>query len=62
MATNAPKLLKAREVCEMLGISKATLYRLIRQGKFPRQVKLGVGTSRWPSQVVENYMSTLPRG
>ena len=23
MATDAPKLLKAREVCEMLGISKA---------------------------------------
>ena len=46
----------------MLGISKATLYRMIRQGKFPRQVKLGAGTSRWPSQEVEDYMATLPRG
>ena len=62
MATNAPRLVKAREVCEMLGISKSTLHRLIRQGKFPRQVKLGAGTSRWPSQEVENYRAALPRG
>ena len=62
MATNAPKLLKAREVCEMLGISRATLYRMIRQGKFPRPVKLSADSSRWPSQEVEDYMATLPRG
>ena len=46
MVTNAPRLLKAPEVCEMLGISKATLYRYIRQGKIPPPLKLSAGTSR----------------
>ena len=62
MVNSTPKLLKAREVWEMLGISKATLYRLIRKGRFPRPVKLGAGTSRWPSQEIENYIAALPRG
>ena len=62
MVTNAPKLLKAREVWEMLGISKATLYRMIDKGQFPKQVKPSPGTSRWHRHEVEDYMAGLPRG
>ena len=61
MATNAPKLLKAREVWEMLGISKATLYRMIDKGQFPKQVKPSPGTSRWHRHEVEDYIAALPR-
>ena len=61
MVSNAPRLLKSREVCEMLGISKSTLDRMVRKGLFPRPLKPSPGTSRWPRQVVDDYIEDLPR-
>jgi predicted DNA-binding transcriptional regulator AlpA len=44
-------LLDRREVCRFFGGSRplnpATLYRGIRQGYFPKPVKIGPGSSRW---------------
>jgi len=44
-------LLDKAEACRFFGGSKplnpATLYRGIRQGRFPKPVKVGPGTSRW---------------
>jgi predicted DNA-binding transcriptional regulator AlpA len=46
----ADALLDRRAVCELLGGSKpinaSTLYRGIRQGRFPRPIRVG-GSSRW---------------
>lgn len=45
------ELVDAKEACRILGGSRplnhATLYRGIADGRFPRPVKLGRGTSRW---------------
>ena len=59
--TNASKLLNSREICEMLGISRSTLYRMISKGLFPKPVRPSPGTSRWPIEEVENYIAALPR-
>jgi predicted DNA-binding transcriptional regulator AlpA len=44
------ELLDRRAVCRLFGgtrpINRATLYRGIRQGRYPRPVKVG-GSSRW---------------
>jgi predicted DNA-binding transcriptional regulator AlpA len=44
-------LLDRREACRFFGGSKpidaSTLYRGIRQGRYPRPVKVGPGSSRW---------------
>ena len=44
-------LLDRAEVCRLLGGSKpinpSTLYRGIRQGRYPRPLKVGPGSSRW---------------
>ena len=34
------KLIKLKDVTEMTTLSKATIYRLIKQGSFPRQISL----------------------
>lgn len=34
------QIMKIKEVLNQCAISKATLYRLISEGKFPRQIKL----------------------
>ena len=40
-------LLTAKEVCEWLGRSHASLYRDISDGQIPQPIKLG-RSSRWP--------------
>jgi predicted DNA-binding transcriptional regulator AlpA len=45
------QLLDKAEVCRLFGgtrpINAATLYRGIRQGRYPKPVKVGPGSSRW---------------
>jgi predicted DNA-binding transcriptional regulator AlpA len=45
------QLLDRAEVCRYFGGTKAlnasTLYRGIRQGRYPQPVKVGPGSSRW---------------
>jgi len=46
-----PQLLDKAEVCRLFGgtrpLNPSTLYRGIKQGRFPKPVKVGPGTSRW---------------
>lgn len=41
------KLIKLKDVTEMTTLSKATIYRLIKQGSFPRQISLGPRAVAW---------------
>ena len=46
-----PNLLDRVEACRFFGgsrpINPATLYRGVRQGRYPKPVKIGPGCSRW---------------
>ena len=54
--TTAVCFLKKKQVCERLGVSPATLHRLIKLGKFPPPLKqLGENTSHWPSSDCTEY-------
>jgi prophage regulatory protein len=41
------RLIRMKEVCEITGLSKAMIYRLIKRGTFPQQFKPGGFASRW---------------
>lgn len=41
------KLIKLKDVTEMTTLSKATIYRLIKQGAFPPQIFLGPRAVAW---------------
>ena len=47
------RLLRIREVLDLVGLKKATLYQLLRTGQFPRSVKI---TSRAVGWVEEEVM------
>ncbi|WP_429151323.1 helix-turn-helix transcriptional regulator [Aeromonas veronii] len=48
------KLIKLKEVIEMTTLSKATIYRLMSKGAFPRAAPLGARTVAWKqSDVIE---------
>lgn len=53
--TNVPnetvELLDADEACRLLGgtrpINRATLYRGVADGRYPKPIKIGAASSRW---------------
>ena len=48
-----------KEVCAALRISKATLWRWQREGRFPRSVKLSPGRCGYPKSVIDDFMDGL---
>ena len=42
-ATNTPALLRRKEVEAKTGLPRSAIYEMIQEGKFPAQVKLGIG-------------------
>jgi predicted DNA-binding transcriptional regulator AlpA len=56
-------LLDKTSVCAFFGgINPATLYRGIRQGRFPKPVKVGPGTSRWLRAECEAVLQAMVQG
>jgi len=53
---NNRKLIKLAEVKELTTFSSATIYRLIKKGKFPRQLKLAERNSGWLLEDIYNWI------
>ena len=49
------RLLKLEQVKEITGLSKAMVYRLVGQGKFPEPCKPGGIASRWVESEVRAW-------
>ena len=52
-------LLPRKTVEKMSGLSRATIYRLIKAGKFPRQLSIGTGAVRWRQSDVIAWQQSL---
>ena len=50
------KLLRCREVCELLGISPSTLWRWGRSKHFPTAIKLGPNTVAWSEAEISDWL------
>jgi predicted DNA-binding transcriptional regulator AlpA len=63
MTPNDPLLLDRPEVCRFFGgsrpIDPATLYRGIREGRYPPPVKIGPGSSRWIRSECEAVLAKM---
>lgn len=44
------------------GLSKTSIYNLIKQGKFPAQIKLGIKASAWDASAVQAWIANLIKG
>ena len=55
-ALPAPRLLKFRQVRARAGIGATKCYGLIKQGEFPRPIKVGAA-SFWVEHEVENWIA-----
>ena len=50
------KFIKINQVSEITTLSRATIYRLIKKGEFPSQIKLAERSSGWVEQEVLEYL------
>ena len=53
------RLMNAREVCRLAAVSHATLYRLVKAGKFPKPLRVGPQVSRWRSDEIAAHVERL---
>ena len=53
---NTNILIKLPAVKELTTFSSATIYRLISEGKFPKQIKLAERSSAWSIEEIYNWI------
>ncbi len=55
------RMLRAREVMKRTGLSRSTLWRHIRAGKFPAPIELGVNSIGWRESWITAWEEEQPR-
>ena len=54
------RLLRRREVEQMVSLSRASIYRLADSGDFPHPIRVGPRAVRWRLRDIEQWMSERP--
>ena len=54
------RLLRRRQVEEMTGLSRSSIYRLMRTQEFPVAVKVGPAAVRWKESDITNWLESRP--
>lgn len=55
---NITGFLRDTEIARRYSISRPTVWRWVKQGKFPKPLKLGGGSSRWKLKDLEAWEQT----
>ena len=55
------KLLTRQQVEEITGLSRDSIYRLMRLGEFPKPIRIGIKAVRWPERELETWIDSRPR-
>ena len=56
-STSERRMLRLHEVEANAGFKRAHIYNLMRQGKFPKQHRIGVRAVRWDSVEIEEWVA-----
>ena len=60
--TMRDRLLRRRQVEEITGMSRSSIYRLMQDGEFPRPVKVGCAAVRWRESDITGWLESRPEG
>lgn len=55
-------LVRIRDVCEMIGVGRSTIYQWVAQGTFPSPVRISERAVRWRIEEIERWRDTLDSG
>ncbi|OQW68684.1 MAG: hypothetical protein BVN34_08365 [Proteobacteria bacterium ST_bin12] len=51
------RYIRIKELAVMLSIGKSTIYRLVQENKFPKQIKLTERTAVWRLSVINAWVT-----
>ena len=54
------RLLRRRDVEEITGLSRSSIYRLMQEDQFPRPVKVGSSAVRWRESDITAWLESRP--
>ena len=54
--STAMKFMKLKEVIQITSLSRATIYRLIQEGEFPKQIPLSGRSVAWLEEEINEWM------
>ncbi|MGO8778926.1 MAG: helix-turn-helix transcriptional regulator [Rhodomicrobium sp.] len=52
------RLIRLKVVLSRVGYSRSTIYALIKEGRFPQQVKIGPRASAWDEDEVQEWINS----
>jgi len=53
---SGPRILRMPSVCEKIGLSAPTVYRMVAAGAFPAPVRIGARATGWVSEQVDAWI------
>ena len=57
MTSESPdRILRLNTVLDRTGLSRATLYRKVQAGTFPRQIRIAVRCAGWRESAINDWM------
>ena len=56
------RFVRPREVLEMIGVSRTTLWRMVQAGAFPRPVRITIRNNGFVLEAVEEWMKARTAG
>ncbi len=54
------QILRVKHLCEMLSVSRATIYRWTGSGLLPPRRRIGPNVVGWLAQDIEEFLSSRP--
>lgn len=55
------KILRRDDVLAMIGLSRSTLYNLVRDGRFPAPISIGQRAVGWRLSDVDEWVASRPQ-
>ncbi|MBT9573686.1 MAG: AlpA family transcriptional regulator [Pseudomonas umsongensis] len=62
MTSGIDRFMRLDEVLHTTGLSRNTVYRRIREGTFPKQVRIGPNSVAWRQSAIVKWMFDLSQG
>ncbi len=61
MAESHIEFQRPRTVCKRIGYGKTSLWRMVKEGRFPAPLKIGPRAVAWPSDVIDEWQAEQRR-
>lgn len=59
MSTTTPRIIRAAQVAERLGISRTTVWRWVQEGRLPQPTRYGRNTTGWREADINTWIARI---